>query len=149
MKNALVYIHRSAAITAFIMILVFFTSTVLVELFGNQSQIVAVKTYIAYAIWVLIPVMAVTGITGAKMAPKVSAGLIGRKKKRMPFIAANGLMVLVPAALYLKHLATEGQFDNAFYTVQLIELIAGFTNLTLMSLNIRDGLRISAKKREG
>ena len=63
--------------------------------------------------------------------------------KRMPFIAANGLLILVPAAIFLDQWASAGAFDTKFYLVQAVELLAGAVNLTLMGLNMRDGLRLS------
>ncbi len=147
MKNRLRYLHRTTAMIAFLMILTFFTSTLLVELFGDHQAILMTKTYISYAIWMLIPMMAVTGITGAKLAPNVHSGPIGKKKKRMPFIAINGLLILVPAAIYLQYLASIGQFDAVFYVIQTVELLAGLTNVILMSLNIRDGLQMRRAKR--
>ncbi|MEV5574324.1 hypothetical protein AB0L06_30180 [Spirillospora sp. NPDC052269] len=63
----------------------------------------------------------------------------------MPFIAANGLLILVPAALYLDRLASRGGFGTLFYAVQALELTAGAANLTLMSLNLRDGLRLTGR----
>ena len=71
--------------------------------------------------------------------------LVDAKKKRMPFIAANGL--LVPCAIFLNRWAAGGAFDTTFYVVQAIELIAGAINLTLMSLNARDGLRMAGRLR--
>ncbi|HHB1596165.1 TPA: hypothetical protein ACN976_004352 [Vibrio campbellii] len=138
MKKTLSLVHRISSMTAYMFIMSFFTSTVFVELFGDQQAIVAVKTYISYAIWAVVPLMAAAGITGAKMAPKVKKGPIAAKKKRMPFVAMNGVLILVPAAIYLHHLAQLGQFDTTFYVIQVVELLAGFTNLTLMTLNIRD-----------
>ena len=79
------------------------------------------------------------------MASKVVSSPIGNKKKRMPFIAINGLFVLLPCAVYLHHLAQLGQFDTTFYIVQITELVAGFTNLTLMTLNIRDGRKLKRR----
>lgn len=67
----------------------------------------------------------------------------------MPFIAANGLLVLVPCAIVLNRWAAAGTFDTAFYVVQAIELIAGAANLALMGLNARDGLRMAGRLRAG
>jgi hypothetical protein len=75
--------------------------------------------------------------------------LVDAKKKRMPFIAANGLLVLVPCAIVLHRWAAAGSFDISFYVVQVIELIAGATNLALMGLNARDGLRMAGHLRSG
>ncbi len=109
---------------------------------GDPAQIAAVKNYIVSGMWVLIPCIITAGITGNLMVPGVKGGVIGSKKKRMPFIAVNGLFVLLPSAVYLNYLASEGQLDTVFYTVQGVELLAGFINLSLMFLNIRDGFRI-------
>lgn len=68
------------------------------------------------------------------------------KEKRMPFIAANGLIVLLLATFYLQGKAAYGEFDMMFYAGQVLELVAGATNLTLMGLNIRDG-RARARRR--
>ena len=65
----------------------------------------------------------------------------------MPFIAANGLLILVPAAIFLSVRAQAGMFDGAFYAVQAVELLAGAINVTLIGLNIRDGLRLSRRRR--
>ena len=147
MKKKLSLVHRISSISAYLLIMSFFISTVVVELFGDQHAILAVKTYISYAIWAVVPLMAAAGITGAKMAPNVKKGPLAAKEKRMPFVAMNGVLVLVPAAIYLQHLAAIGQFDTTFYIVQIVELIAGFTNLTLMTLNIRDAKAIKKPKK--
>ncbi|MBN3561585.1 hypothetical protein [Aliamphritea spongicola] len=142
MKKVMSYFHRAAGVIAFLIILSFFCSTVFVELQGDPAQIAAVKNYIVSGMWVLIPCIITAGITGNLMVPGVKGGVIGSKKKRMPFIAVNGLFVLLPSAVYLNYLASEGQLDTVFYTVQGVELLAGFINLSLMFLNIRDGFRI-------
>lgn len=41
--------------------------------------------------------------------------------------------------------AQAGQFDTAFFAVQALELLAGATNIALLSLNLRDGLRIATR----
>ena len=50
--------------------------------------------------------------------------LVARKKRRMPVIAANGLLILVPAAVVLDQWAAAGAFDARFYVVQAVELLA-------------------------
>jgi len=73
------------------------------------------------------------------------------KKKRMPVIALNGLLILLPAAFYLQSKAAVGDFDAQFYLVQALELVAGALNLTLMGFNIRDGLTMTGRlgRRQG
>jgi len=60
----------------------------------------------------------------------------------MPIIAANGLLVLMPAAFYLAWKAHAGAFDANFYLVQVIEIVAGAMNITLLGQNMRDGLKM-------
>ncbi|USD39228.1 hypothetical protein [Ferrimonas sp. SCSIO 43195] len=139
--------HRLAATLAFLIILTFFSSTLIAELLGNDRVISATKHAIVYGIWLLVPVMALTGITGMKLAPKASSGPIGRKKKRMPIIALNGLLILIPAAIYLDHLASQGLMTGVFWWVQGLELTAGAANLILMGLNVIDGRRLRPRSR--
>ena len=142
-------IHLIAAFTATLCIATFFTSTLLVELFGTHETIAVVKNLIVMpGLFILIPAMAITGATGFALSKVKSGKIVKKKLKRMPFIAANGLLVLLPAAIMLDLWAASGLFDSRFYIVQGIELIAGAVNLTLMSLNIRDGFKVSGKLRK-
>lgn len=96
----------------------------------------------------LIPAMAIVGGSGFSLSTDRRGRLIDTKKKRMPIIGANGLLILIPCAFFLAAKADAGEFDIVFYTVQGLELIAGATNLTLMGLNIRDGLRLTGRLRQ-
>ena len=69
------------------------------------------------------------------------------KIKRMPWIAANGILILIPSALFLASKAKAAEFDSAFYAVQALELAAGATNIALLSLNLRDGLKMKGRFR--
>ena len=104
-----------------------------------------VKQTIPWGFLVLVPALAITGATGFSMAGTSSDTRIRAKRRRMPFIAGNGLLILTPAALYLDRLASQGEFGTLFYAVQTLELITGAVKLTLMSLNLRDGLRLTGR----
>lgn len=78
---------------------------------------------------------------------KILIPLIGAKKRRMPLIAANGLVILVPSALYLAAKAEAGAFDAAFYGAQALERVAGAVNIALLGLNMRDGFHLTARRR--
>jgi hypothetical protein len=138
-------LHPIAGIAGFLTILLFWTATVASELFGTVEAVVAVKRAIPWGFTLLIPSLALAGASGFRMAGGASAPLIVRKKRRMPIIAGNGILVLVPAALYLSALASRGDFGTAFYAVQAVELMAGALNITLMGLNVRDGLRLTGR----
>ncbi len=135
-------IHVTAALTAFCAILTFWLSTISVELLGSESQIVLVKEAIRLGLFVLVPAIAIAGATGAYLGRGSTHPRIRAKRHRMPFIAGNGVLVLVPAVIYLDRLAARGDFGATFVTVQSVELVAGLVNLILMSLNIRDGVRL-------
>ncbi|WP_321505593.1 hypothetical protein [Breoghania sp.] len=138
-------IHPIAGAIALLTIAAFWLSTALSELIGSKEVVIAVKTAIPWGFFLLIPALAATGGTGFSLAKGRKAGLIAAKLKRMPLIAANGLLVLIPAALFLASKAEAGEFDAAFYGVQALELIAGATNLVLLSLNMRDGYRLTRR----
>ncbi|RMA44088.1 hypothetical protein [Rhodophyticola porphyridii] len=140
-------LHPLAGITAFLIILGFWVSTLAVELFGPQSAIVAVKTTIPWLFVILIPALATVGATGFIRTKGRGGRVIDAKKRRMPFIAANGLLVLVPAALFLASRANAGLFDTGFYVIQGVELLAGAVNLTLLGLSMRDGFRLTGRFR--
>lgn len=136
-------IHPVAGIIGFATIVTFWSSTVIVEALGAASTILAVKTAILWGMLVLIPALAAAGATGFRLAGPKAYGLVAAKTHRMPFIAANGILILIPCAVYLQRLAAAGDFGTTFYAVQAIELTAGAVNITLLGLNIRDGLRLS------
>ncbi len=138
-------IHAAAGVIAFLTILSFWTSTVFTELFTSHETVAWVKGMILKGMFILIPAMAIVGGSGMSLGGKRQDKLAQRKKKRMPIIAMTGLLVLLPAAFYLEMKASTDQFDTWFYIVQLVELVGGFSNLTLMFLNIRDGLTMTGK----
>ncbi|QSX38672.1 hypothetical protein [Shewanella sedimentimangrovi] len=139
-------LHIAAALLATLCIASFFLSSLVVELFGTQAQIANIKHLIVTpGLWVLIPAMMLTGVSAQTMGR--SGSLVRQKQHRMKIIAINGLLVLLPCALVLKQLVTS--LDTGFYLLQAVELLAGATNLVLMSLNIRDGLKLSGRRKQG
>ena len=141
-------IHASAGALAMLTITIFWTSTLLSELFMGQDAIVTVKHAIAY--YGLIPLailMAATGGSGMFFAKGRKGQIVEDKKKRMPKIGANGLLVMIPCAIYLNSKAAAGEFDTIFYIVQLIELVVGVVQLTLLGKSFRDGLKLAGRLR--
>ncbi|MFT3688466.1 hypothetical protein [Paenirhodobacter sp.] len=140
-------VHPIAGLIALATIATFWISTAISELFLSGAAVVAVKTAIPWGFVLLVPAMAATAGSGLFLAQGRRGGLIGAKRRRMPFIAANGLLILIPAALFLAARARAGVFDTPFYAVQGIELIAGAVNIVLLGLGMRDGLRLTRKRR--
>ena len=142
-------IHFVAGILATLTIATFLISTITVELFGTPEAIALVKNLIVMpGLFILITAIITTSGTGFALAKIKSGRLVQAKQKRMPFIGANGILVLIPCAIFLDHWASAGYFDTTFYIVQGIEIVAGAVNLTLMGMNIRDGLKMSGRFRK-
>ncbi|WP_136658152.1 hypothetical protein [Nitratireductor sp. XY-223] len=139
--------HAAAGAVALLTILIFWTSTVGVELFGSHEAVASVKSAILRGMIILVPAMAIVGATGMSLGRKRRDRLTRAKKTRMPLIAANGLLVLVPSAFFLAGRAEAGLFDAWFYGIQALELVAGAANIAMMGLNIRDGLRMTRRIR--
>ena len=140
-------LHAIAGGIGFLTILTFWTSTVTSELFASPETVAAIKAMILKGMFILIPAMVIAGGSGMAMGRRRKDALTRAKKQRMPVIALNGLLILVPAAWFLAGKAAAGEFDGTFYAIQTVELIAGAANLTMMGLNIRDGLRMTGKIR--
>jgi len=141
------HLHRIAGLLALLCIATFFSATVLTELFGSHDAVARLKSLIVTpGLWILIPALAAAGGSGKVLSRHRQGRLVDAKKRRMPFIAANGALVLLPCALLLDHWAGAGHFDARFYAVQALELVAGAINLTLMGLNVRDGLRLAGRR---
>ncbi len=138
-------VHAVAGLTGFLAIVTFWSSTAISELFGSKEMVVAVKTMILNGMWILIPAMVIVGASGMVMGKRRRDAPAVAKKRRMPVIALNGLLILLPAAFYLQSKAVAGELDVQFYLVQSLELVAGAVNLTLMGLNIRDGLTMTGR----
>lgn len=142
-------LHAVAAGVALLTVLSFWLSTLVAELFLGWPAVVAVKEGIVTGLFVLIPAMAAAGITGAALARGRGDGRgdgpAGAKGTRMKILAVNGVLVMIPAALFLKARAVGGDTDALFVLVQAAELAVGAAQITLMGMNIRDGRRLSAR----
>lgn len=138
-------IHPLAGGVTLLTIATFRLSTTLSELFGSRETIITVKTAIPWGFLLLIPALAAAGGSGFELTGGRRAGLSAAKAKRIPLIAANGILVLIPSALFLASKARAGAFDTSFYAVQGLELIVGAANITLLGLNMRDGIGLTGR----
>lgn len=137
-------LHGMLGVVALLCILTFWLSTAVSELALDESNVVFVKNMVLTGMWVLIPALAATGGSGFALARGRRSPLVQAKQRRMKLAAANGLLVLLPSAFLLARWANAGQFDGGFYALQALELLAGAANITLLALNLRDGLRMAA-----
>ena len=108
----------------------------------------AVKHAIAYfGLLALVVLMAGTGGSGFILGKGRKGRLVEEKKRRMPKIGANGLLVMIPCALFLNSKAAVGEFDTFFYVAQVIELVVGGVQMFLLGSSFRDGLKLAGRLR--
>ena len=138
-------LHGVAGAIALACIATFWTSTVVAELFLAPHDVAAVKNAVLTGMWLLIPAMAMTGASGFVNARGWRGGLIKVKARRMKVIAANGLLVLLPSAFVLAAWANDARFDAGFYALQVVELLAGAVNVTLLVRSMRDGMLLTGR----
>lgn len=138
-------LHAIFGSVALLCITTFWLSTVVSELLMDQASVAAVKNAVLNGMWLLIPSMAATGGSGSALAKGRGGRLVSVKGQRMKIVAANGLLVLLPSAFVLASWANAGRFDGVFYALQGVELLAGAVNISLLVLNMRDGLKLSGR----
>ena len=135
--------HVGAAVTAIVLVASFQLATVVVEIFGRLDDIQRVKTAIVWGLWLLIPSAMVAGITGRLLSGAATSPALQAKVGRMKWIALNGLLVLLPCAMYLQDKAASGALDGLYWSVQALELVMGLVNLSLLLANGRQGRRLA------
>jgi hypothetical protein len=146
-RTTLRRIHVGASVAALLTVAAFLGSTLFVEAFGDHDAVRSAKLLIVRAVVVLVAVMAVAAVSGRRLAGRSRAPVVLRKLRRMKAAAAIGVLVLIPCAVILAWLAVRGRFDNAFAVVQAVELGGGAVNFTLLMLNFRDGMALTAGRR--
>ncbi|TQS70344.1 hypothetical protein ERN12_14465 [Rhodobacteraceae bacterium] len=140
-------IHPIAGTIALLMILSFWLATAMSELFAGPEAVATVKSSVLWGFLILIPALMAVGGSGFQLGKHMRGPLIAAKKQRMPFIAANGLLILMPSAFYLSFKAQAGAFDTGFYIVQAVELCAGAVNILLLGMNMSNGIRLTRNRR--
>lgn len=135
-------LHASFGVLALLLLACFWTSTMVAEFLLDWPAVAAVKGAIVTGLFLLIPAMILAGMSGGLSARGRSGRLITTKARRMKILAANGLLVMLPSALFLDAKASAGEADLPFYGVQAVELVVGAVQMALMILNARDGLRL-------
>lgn len=145
-RTTLVMLHGVAGAVALFTIATFWSSALTAELVLSSAGVVAVRTAILYALPILVIAMITAGASGARLAGRSKAPVIRAKRRRMIITAANGLLVLVPSAVFLGVRAQAGHIDATFALVQLFELAAGAVNIVLLTLNMKAGMAMRARR---
>ncbi len=140
-RRSIVRVHATAGVLALCLIATFFVGSLISELSGNLGWIVLVKRTVFYCMWAMLVLVPSAALTGMKLAGKSQNPIVEGKRKRMQWIAPNGLLLLTLAS-YLHYKANLGEIDQRFMIAQLLEFAVGFTNISLLGLMIRDGFRL-------
>lgn len=143
-RKTLLKIHFIATAIAAITIFTFFTSSLIAEIKGDESFIKSVKSFIIYALPILIVSMPTLAITGNKLAGHSKNRLVLIKKNRMKLVMVNG-MILISLAIFLFYRSHFQEIDGVFLTFQIAEFFFGMVNLTLIGLNARNGMQLTWK----
>lgn len=139
-------IHATAGAFALTIISCFWLATVISELFTSPQTIATVKGLILWGMALLVPALVMVGGSGTYLGKGWRLPVIKAKSRRMKLIASNGLLILLPSATFLAMRADAEQLDTIFYAVQALELLAGATNIILLSLSFRDGLSLRRRR---
>lgn len=143
-RKTVVTAHFVATIIAGITIVTFFSLSLVAEIKGDIQFIKSVKTFILYALPVMVIAMPMLKVTGDKLAGKSTNPIILAKKKRMRLMIVNGV-VLITLAVFLYYRSHFHEIDPVFVIAQIAEFGFGLGNLTLIVLNARSGLQLSGK----
>ncbi len=146
-KPLLVRVHVAAAVGALAVITTFLAFSGVTELLGGTGDVRVLRHGILLGLPLLIACLATAGLTGWRLAGGSRSAVLRRKQRRLQAAAAVGLLVLVPCALILNHLAAAPATGLTFTTLQITELAFGTVNLSLLALNFRDGRRITRRRR--
>jgi hypothetical protein len=141
-KSVLTRVHLTAAVGAITVITAFLAVSAVTELAGSPGEIRAVRQGIMLALPLLIACLATAGLTGRRLAGRSRSAVVRAKKLRLAAAAVVGLAVLVPCALFLAHLTAAHVAGPATTALEATELAFGSLNLSLLALNLRDGLRM-------
>lgn len=132
----------AAAVTATVLLVLAAIITTLLD----AHQTVDVRQAMLWGLLVLVPALVITAATGFGVAGSSADPRIATKKRRMSFIAGIGLLLLAPATIALYQLALRGESGAPYLVAQTVEVLASAISLALMAANIRDGLRLTARR---
>ncbi len=143
-RTKIITAHISATAVATLTISCFFTFSLIAEIMGDPLFIKQVKTGILYSLPILLITMPILGLSGKNLAGNSKNPIIAQKMKRMKLVALNGI-ILISLAIYLYYHALYKTIDTTFLYIQIVELVIGGINLSLIGMNIRAGMRLSGR----
>lgn len=110
-------------------------------LFADPEWLSFVKEVAVWALFLLIPVAAITALTGLVLSRARPGPIADRKQRRLRQITALGILVVLPTMLALDALVQQGITGLPLLIGEGIELAAGLVVLVLMGISVRDGIQ--------
>ncbi|MCV2882184.1 hypothetical protein [Actibacterium sp. XHP0104] len=144
-KALLRRLHPIAGVIGLLTIMTFWGATVATKIWGNPEATLWVKQAIPWGFLLLVPALIFAALSGRHLSRGWRGRMIERKRRLMPLIAANGVLVLMPLAFYLAAKAGQGAFDPWYHRAQWAELLAGAVNIALLITMARTGRKISRR----
>lgn len=145
-RSRLALVHGLSGAAALGIVLCYWSMALYAEVLASADTVILLRQVILYVLPLLVLCLATAGASGAKLAGRSQAPQIRAKSTRMRLAALNGLLVLIPAAVFLGLRARTGDLSGPFAAVQILELCAGALNIVLLGLNMRAGLALKARK---
>ena len=139
-------LHPIAGVIGFATILTFWLSTVTSELFGSTAVVAAVKETIPWGFLIVVPALAIAGASGFRIAGASSDPRIDEEKAPHAVHRGERSFHSHAGRALSGGAGVARRVRDDLLCVQAIELVAGAINLTLMSLNIRDGLELDGEQ---
>lgn len=149
MKAAVV--HKLAGYTVLFVLTCFWLALVISDFFFDHDALAVVRQGIVIALAVLVPAIIVAEISGGKLGSRYNGNdaLIKKKKLRAKMMAINGAIIMVPAAFFLYYKSANGEFDDAFLVVQVLELLVGSYQYYAVFTNVMGGRALMKEVKSG
>ena len=131
--------HAAFGILSFGLILSSLMASLIVEIWNSQAAIADVKELVFQAVLFVLVLLCFTTLLGLSLGKMRQGNIVQAKKKRVAWLFAIAIFVLLPIAYVLNEYTKQGQFNWLYIILQSIEYVFDIIFLILLGLNIRDG----------
>ena len=131
--------HAMFGMLSFGLILASLMASLIVEIWSSQRVIAGIKALAFQSILLLLVLLGFAALLGLSLGRARQGNIVEAKKKRMVWLFAVAILILLPVAYVLNKYAKQGQFNWAFIALQSVEYAFDIVFLVLLGLNIRDG----------
>ena len=139
-------LHASAGIFAAFFLLVFFSATLVADLYYSANDVIAVQQSILQAMWVYIPLILVAGGIGYMLGNERKGNIVEAKKRRMLAIILVSIFLLFPSVYVLASQTADYVRNAVFFGIEVLELIVTALLMILLALNVRDGAKLTGDR---